>query len=265
MPTPELPIKTGSRPRAASASSASAFLWSGRRNSRCPSPPSLRGRGRGRRSATVRTGVAPTPDAASKIRAMSFSDAGSDVTIQCSWRKNGSPGALCPSTRTMTEREPPPRLHPAVERLVIFGDLPLADACFADEQNESVRLGQFLGELRGPGAAGAQARRREEHAERRVLALDGALEPLRQRLIRRVIAEKPARHAFAPSEAESIANCDGSITRAGQAFCRRHKRGPRYAGTNISRDRSQSASLPDCLRPRAGRAWGRKGRPAGSR
>ena len=30
------------------------------------------------------------------------------------------------------------RLHPAVERLVIFGHLPFADAGFADEQNEGV-------------------------------------------------------------------------------------------------------------------------------
>ena len=57
------------------------------------------------------------------------------------------------------EREGPPRLHPAVERLVIFGNLPFADAGFADEQNEGVRLGDLLGELRGPGAAGAQVSR----------------------------------------------------------------------------------------------------------
>jgi hypothetical protein len=46
--------------------------------------------------------------------------------------------------------------------IVIFGSLPFADAGFAQEQNEGVRLGQFLGKLSGPGAAGAQARRREE-------------------------------------------------------------------------------------------------------
>jgi hypothetical protein len=53
------------------------------------------------------------------------------------------------------EREGPPRLDPAVERLVIFWDLPLADAGAADEQNEGVRFGELLGELVSPGAAGA--------------------------------------------------------------------------------------------------------------
>ena len=60
------------------------------------------------------------------------------------------------------QRERPPRLHPALERLVVFGNLPLADAVFADKQNEGVRRGQFLGELRGPGTAGAQVHGREE-------------------------------------------------------------------------------------------------------
>ena len=92
------------------------------------------------------------------------------------------------------------RLRPAVERLVIFGHLPFADAGLADQQNESGRLRDFLGELGRPGAAGAQVRGREEDARRRILALDGGLEPLGQRLVRRVIAEKPARHAFAPVE-----------------------------------------------------------------
>ena len=54
------------------------------------------------------------------------------------------------------------RLHPAVERLVIFGNLPFADAGFAEEQNGGVRLSQFLSKLRGPAAAGAQGRRSEE-------------------------------------------------------------------------------------------------------
>jgi hypothetical protein len=33
---------------------------------------------------------------------------------------------------------------------------------FADEQNEGVRLGDLLGQLRGPGPAGAQVRWGEE-------------------------------------------------------------------------------------------------------
>ena len=53
-----------------------------------------------------------------------------------------------------------PRLHPAVERLVIFGDLPFADARFADEQDEGARRGDLLGKLCGPRAARAQVRRR---------------------------------------------------------------------------------------------------------
>src|SRR5271166_5154932 len=108
------------------------------------------------------------------------------------------PGRGLPFDEDDDEREGPPRLHPAVERLVIFGDLPLADAIGPNEQNEGVRLGELLSELVGPGAAGAQVRRREEDLKRRVLALDGALQPRRQLLIRRVIAEKPAPHASAP-------------------------------------------------------------------
>ena len=51
------------------------------------------------------------------------------------------------------EREGPARLHPAVERLVRLWDSPLADAGFADEENEGVRFGQLLGELISPRAA----------------------------------------------------------------------------------------------------------------
>ena len=88
------------------------------------------------------------------------------------------------------------RLHPAVERLVIFGHLPLPDAGFADQQNESVRVGDLLGELRRPRAAGAQMCRREEDARCGIFALDGGFEPFRQRLIGRVVAEKPALHSM---------------------------------------------------------------------
>ena len=56
------------------------------------------------------------------------------------------------------ERKSPLRLHPLIERLVVFGHLPFADAGFADEQDESGRVGDFLRQLRRPGAAGAQVR-----------------------------------------------------------------------------------------------------------
>jgi hypothetical protein len=96
------------------------------------------------------------------------------------------------------KREGLPRLHPAIECLVILWDLPLADAGLADEQNEGVRFGELPGKLVSPRAAGAQVRVRKENAGRRVLALNRGLDPLRQRLVRRMIAKKPARHAFAP-------------------------------------------------------------------
>jgi hypothetical protein len=62
----------------------------------------------------------------------------------------------------------------------------------------------FVGELPRPGAAGAQVRRRKEHARRGILMLDRGLEPLRQCLIRRVIAEEPAPRA----RVASILICD---------------------------------------------------------
>jgi hypothetical protein len=124
------------------------------------------------------------------------------------------------------EQEGSPRLHPAVERLVIFGNLPFADAGFAEEQNEGVRRGQCLGKLRGPGAAGAQARRREEYAGRRVLALDGGLEPLGEPLVGRVIAEKPA-HAFEPSRPQNSEL--RRINHAGTRIFGRHGAGSVFA------------------------------------
>jgi hypothetical protein len=94
------------------------------------------------------------------------------------------------------ERECSARLDPSVERLVIFGNLPLADAGRADEQNEGGCFGDFLSQLRGPRSAGAQVRGREEQARRGVLVLDRGLQPLRQRLIRRVVAREPALHSM---------------------------------------------------------------------
>ena len=108
-------------------------------------------------------------------------------------------GRDLPFNQNDDEREGPPGLHPTAERLEIFGDLPIADAAFADEQNEGGRPSEFLGELIGPGPAGAHVRGREEDAQRRVLALDRALQSRRLLPIRAVVAEKPMWHAFAPS------------------------------------------------------------------
>ena len=38
------------------------------------------------------------------------------------------------------------RLHPLVERLVVFKHLPVADALLANQQDEGVRLRDLLGE-----------------------------------------------------------------------------------------------------------------------
>ena len=53
-------------------------------------------------------------------------------------------------------------LHPPVERLVVLHRLPRADALLADQQDEGCCLGDFLGKLRQPEAAGAQALGREK-------------------------------------------------------------------------------------------------------
>jgi hypothetical protein len=58
--------------------------------------------------AAIRSGVArhnspglvPSPSAPSNIRAMAFSETGSGVMIQCSWRRKGRPGAVCPSSNS---------------------------------------------------------------------------------------------------------------------------------------------------------------------
>src|SRR6202043_3770355 len=88
-----------------------------------------------------------------------------------------------------------PRVPPFVKLPIIFGHLPFADASCSDQQNESGRLCDFLRKLLRPGTASPQVRGRKKQARGRILALDGGLEPLRQRLIRRVITEKPARHS----------------------------------------------------------------------
>ena len=114
--------------------------------------------------------------------------------IQCSRRRNGRPGAVWPSSKTTMSGKSDGRLRPFVERLVIFEHLPRSHFP-ADQQNESGRGRDFLGKLGRPGTAGPHVRGGEEYARGGILALDGGLEPLRQRLIRRMIAEKPARHS----------------------------------------------------------------------
>jgi hypothetical protein len=76
------------------------------------------------------------------------------------------------------------RLHPPVERLVIFGHLPVAEPPLTHQENETCRIRDFLRELRGPETAGPQVRGREKYAASRVLAFDGGLDPFRQRMVR---------------------------------------------------------------------------------
>jgi hypothetical protein len=85
-------------------------------------------------------------------------------------------------------------LYPSVERFVIFEHLPRADALLTHQQDESIRRGDLLRELRRPEATGAIVLGREEHARRRVPGFDAGFKSLRQRVIGGVIAEKPTRH-----------------------------------------------------------------------
>ena len=73
--------------------------------------------------------------------------------------------------------------------------LPRTEALLADQQHEGGRLGDFLGELRQPEAAGAQALGREEDVRVGVLAPQRRLERLHQREVLRVVAQEPAPHA----------------------------------------------------------------------
>ena len=124
---------------------------------------------------------------------LSESRIGRDDPVQLAQERQARRGL--PFEQQHDERKCSPRVHPFVERLVVFGHLPFADARWADQQNEGGRFGDFLRKLRRPRSAGAQMRRREEYARSGVLALDRGFKPLRQRLIRRVIAEKPALHS----------------------------------------------------------------------
>ena len=68
------------------------------------------------------------------------------------------------------------RLHPLVERLIVFEYLPIAEAPLADQQNESRCIGDFLGKLGRPETARRQVCGCKENTRRRVLALDRGLE-----------------------------------------------------------------------------------------
>ena len=107
-------------------------------------------------------------------------------------------GCGLPFQQHYNERKFSPRVHPFVERFIIFGHLPLADARWTDQQNETGRISDFLRKLRRPGAAGSEVRRSEECAGSGILAFDRGFEPLRKRLVRRMVAEKPALHSMAP-------------------------------------------------------------------
>src|SRR5262249_8910068 len=85
--------------------------------------------------------------------------------------------------------------YPLVERLVVFKHLPIANTPLAHQQDEGVRLRDLIGERFRPEAPRAQTRRREEHANVRILSLKRGLQPLGQRLIRRMVAQEPSSHS----------------------------------------------------------------------
>ena len=88
--------------------------------------------------------------------------------------------------------------------LVVFRDLPLSESGLADQENKCIRLGDFLRQLGAPRTTGAQMRRGEEHPRCRILRLDSVFEPRGQRLVRRVITEKPAAHSTVPVNWQDI-------------------------------------------------------------
>src|SRR5262245_35002126 len=87
-------------------------------------------------------------------------------------------------------------VYPLVEGLVILQHLPIADALLTHQQDKSVRLRDLIGEGFRPKAPGAQTRGREEHPSVTVLALKSPLQALGQRLIGRMVAEKPPSHSI---------------------------------------------------------------------
>ena len=108
------------------------------------------------------------------------------------------PRRRLPFKQDHNQREARRRLGPFFERFVVFKDLPITDAVRAHEEDEGVRVGNLLRKLCRPRAAQLQMRRCEEDVRAGVLSFNGELEAFRQRLIRRVIAEKPTSHSHGP-------------------------------------------------------------------
>ncbi len=81
-------------------------------------------------------------------------------------------------------------LHAAVERLIIFGDLPGSEPLLSDQQNEGRRFGDFLGEFRKPIAPRAQALGRKKDVRFGIFVPERCLERLHQREVLRIVAEK---------------------------------------------------------------------------
>ena len=123
-------------------------------------------------------------------------------------------------------------LHPPVERFVVLHRLPRADALLAHQQDEGCCLGDFLGKLRQPEAAGTQALGREKATRIGVLAPQRRFKRLHQRKVLRIVTQKPATHSSTALEPLRV-----PMTRA--------TRHGRVAGYRIGKD--QSAGMPDNL------------------
>ena len=87
-------------------------------------------------------------------------------------------------------------LHAPVDRLVIFGDLPGADAILADQQDKGRCFSDFLDEFGQPEAARAQALECEKDVRLGVLAPQRRLKPLHEREVLRIVTEEPAPHSL---------------------------------------------------------------------
>src|SRR5262245_27432193 len=87
------------------------------------------------------------------------------------------------------------RLHAPIKRFVIFYNLPWPEPLLPDQQHEGRGLGNFLGKLWQPIVAGTQTLRSKEGLSLGVLALERNLEPLHDRKVLRIVAEKPTPHS----------------------------------------------------------------------
>jgi hypothetical protein len=102
-------------------------------------------------------------------------------------------------------------IRPFIERLIVFEYLPRADA-LPDQQNENIGVRDLLRELRRLGAAGAHSSRREKNVRTGILALDGGFQPLRHRLVSRMIAEKPPLHSDSPVQWARVSNNQQAVS-----------------------------------------------------